>query len=116
MEASREDVRRTHGRNILNIRGDIVPYISLRERFRVAGASPDIEQIIINEVQGQRIGIVVDRVIGQHQIVIKTMSKIYKDVNDISGATILGDGTLALILDIAKLLEIDAEEKDRKAA
>lgn len=116
VEVSREDVRRTHGRNILNIRGEIVPFTSLRERFRIAGAPPDIEQIIINEVQGQRIGIVVDRVIGQHQIVIKTMSRVYKDVDDISGATILGDGTLALILDIAKLLEIDAQEKDRKAA
>lgn len=116
VELTREDVRHTHGRNILNIRGDLVPYISLRERFRIQGAPPDIEQIVIGEAQGQRLGIVVDRVIGQRQIVIKTMSKVYNDVDEISGATILGDGTIALILDIAKLLETDEEESERKAA
>jgi two-component system chemotaxis sensor kinase CheA len=104
VELTREEVQRTHGRNMLNIRGQIVPYISLRERFQVHGEQPAIEQIVINEANGQRIGIVVDRVIGQHQIVIKTMSKMYRDVDEVSGATILGDGTVALILDIARLV------------
>jgi two-component system chemotaxis sensor kinase CheA len=113
VELTRQDVRRTHGRKILNIRGDIVPYISLRERFNVSGAPPDTEQVVINEAQGRRIGIVVDRVIGQHQIVIKTMSKVYGEVEELSGATILGDGTIALILDIAKLIETgDGQIKD----
>ena len=115
VELTREDAQHTHGSNILNIRGEMVPYVSLRERFGITADRPDIEQVVINEANGQNIGIVVDRVIGQHQIVIKTMSKIYGDVDEISGATILGDGTIALILDIAKLVGSDAAEP-RQAA
>jgi two-component system, chemotaxis family, sensor kinase CheA len=115
VELTRENVRRTHGRNILNIRGDIVPFISLRRRFNIAGTPPDIEQVVISEANGRRIGIVVDRVIGQHQIVIKTMSKVYGDIPEVSGATILGDGTIALILDLAKLAET-GNDKLKKAA
>ncbi|MBI5895737.1 MAG: chemotaxis protein CheA [Desulfobacterales bacterium] len=110
VELSREDLKKTHGRNILNIRGQIVPFVPLRERFAIPGAPPIFEQVVINEVDGQRVGIVVDRVIGEHQIVIKTMNALYKDVQEISGATILGDGTVALILDVQKLLSGIAEE------
>jgi two-component system, chemotaxis family, sensor kinase CheA len=111
VELTREDMQRTHGRNILNIRGEMVPFVSLRDKFAINGNRPDIEQVVVNEANGQRIGIVVDRVIGQHQIVIKTMSAIYSDVSEISGATILGDGTIALILDIVKLIETGSETK-----
>ncbi len=104
VELSRQDVDRTNGRNVLNIRGRVVPYIPLRERFKILGAPPDIEQVVINEVDGQRIGIVVDRVIGERQIVIKTMSRLYQNIQEISGATILGDGTVALIIDVPKLI------------
>lgn len=114
-ELTREDVQRTHDRNILNIRGEIVPYVGLRQIFCVSGERPPIEQVVINEVNGQRIGIVVDRVIGQHQIVIKTMSKIYSDVNEISGATILGDGTIALILDVARIVGTSITETGQAA-
>jgi two-component system chemotaxis sensor kinase CheA len=115
VELTREDVQRTHGRPILNIRGNIVPYVSLRERFQIRAKRPPIEQVVINETNGQRIGIVVDRVIGEHQIVIKTMSKIYGDVDEISGATILGDGTIALILDITRLIGKDDAETEQAA-
>jgi two-component system chemotaxis sensor kinase CheA len=105
VELSREDVARTHGRNMLDIRGQIVPFVPLRQRFGVTGPPPDIEQVVINLVDGRRVGLVVDRVIGEHQIVIKTMNALYKDIQEISGATILGDGTVALILDVQKLLQ-----------
>ncbi len=104
VELTRQDVADTHGRNILNIRGQIVPYVPLRQVFNIAGEAPQIEQVVINAVDGQRVGIVVDRVIGEHQIVIKTMNALYKEIQEISGATILGDGTVALILDVQKLL------------
>lgn len=110
VELTRKHVADAHGRNILNIRGQIVPYIPLRERFGIEGAPPAIEQVVINQLDGQQVGIVVDRVIGEHQIVIKTMNTLYKDVQEISGATILGDGSVALILDVQKLLhELDDE-------
>ncbi|MCJ8500362.1 chemotaxis protein CheA [Desulfatitalea alkaliphila] len=104
VELTRQDVADAHGRNILNIRDRLVPYIPLRERFAVAGAPPAIEQVVINQVDDHQVGIVVDRVIGEHQIVIKTMNTLYKDVQEISGATILGDGTVALILDVQQLI------------
>ncbi len=115
VELSREDLQKTHGRNILNIRGQIVPFVPLRERFAITGQAPVFEQVVINEVAGRRVGIVVDRVIGEHQIVIKTMNSLYKNIPEISGATILGDGTVALILDVQKLLS-GIEEEEMAAA
>ncbi|MGE4441711.1 MAG: chemotaxis protein CheW, partial [Desulfomicrobium sp.] len=59
---------------------------------------------VVCNSQGRRVGIVVDRVIGEHQTVIKSLGKVYQDVRGISGATIKGDGSMALILDIAALV------------
>lgn len=92
------------GQRILHLRGEIVPYIHIRDWFDVEGESPPIEQIVITGVEGSRIGIVVDTVIGEHQTVIKTLGRVYKDVEGISGATIKGDGSIALILDIPSLV------------
>lgn len=103
VELTRRDIEISHGRDIANIRGEIVPYIRLREAFDMTGERPDIEQIVITEIERNRIGFVVDNVIGEHQTVIKSLGKIYRNVNGISGATILGDGTVALIMDIAGL-------------
>lgn len=89
---------------IINLRGEIVPYIRLREWFDVPGDSPMIEQIVIVGVHGARVGIVVDRVVGEHQTVIKSLGRIYKHVEGISGATIKGDGGIALIIDVPKLV------------
>jgi len=111
VELTREDVARAHGRQIANVRGEIVPYISLREAFRVYGSKPAIEQIVIVGIDDHRIGFVVDDVIGEHQTVIKTLGKFYRDIEGLSGATILGDGTVALILDVPKLFQ-KAEQKE----
>ncbi|MBN2010832.1 chemotaxis protein CheA [candidate division KSB1 bacterium] len=105
VELTREDVARTHGQNICQVRGEIVPYIRLREQFHLAGESPEIEQVVILHHNDYKIGFVVDSIIGQYQTVIKSMGKMYKDIEGISGATILGDGTVALILDIHKLVQ-----------
>jgi len=105
VELSREDVELSHGRDIANIRGEIVPYIRLRESFAIKGTRPDIEQIVITGVERSRIGLVVDNVIGEHQTVIKSLGKVYRDIEGVSGATILGDGTVALIMDVARLTD-----------
>ena len=104
VELTREDVKNTHGRDMINIRGDMVPYIHLRNRFAIAGSPPDIEQIIINRVGSDRVGLVVDQVVGEHQTVIKNLGKFYRHIKEVSGATILGDGTVALIVDIPHLV------------
>lgn len=111
MELTRQDVANAHGRHIANVRGEIVPYIHLREHFSILGNTPEVEQVVINDVNGQRIGIVVDSVVGQHQTVIKPLGNLYKNVDEVSGATMLGDGTVALILDVAKLLYYRQEQE-----
>jgi two-component system chemotaxis sensor kinase CheA len=105
VELTREDVARSHGRHITLVRGEIVPYIRLRERFDIEGNPPEVEQIVITESAGGKVGLVVDRVIGEHQTVIKNIGRIFRDVDELSGATILGDGTVALIIDVPKLVE-----------
>jgi two-component system chemotaxis sensor kinase CheA len=80
-----------------------VPYIRLRHEFKIPGEAPPVEQIVVTGVNGGRVGFVVDRVIGEHQTVIKNLGKLYKNVEAISGATILGDGTVALIVDTMKV-------------
>ncbi len=111
IELSESDLERSHGRHIVNIRGEIVPYVNLRERFEIKERRPEIEQVVIAGIKGNRIGFVVDKVIGQHQTVLKTLGKMYKNIEGVSGATILGDGTVALILDIIKLAEKEEAEE-----
>ncbi len=115
VELTRADVERAHGKHIASIRGEIVPYIRLREMFAHSGMSPDIEQIVTARIDGNRVGFVVDQVVGQHQTVIKSMSRMYRDIEHISGATILGDGNVALILDLGKLSQ-QAELFEKQAA
>lgn len=103
VELTRADVSKAHGRNLANVRGSLVPYIPLRERFDISLETPDVQQIVITRVDGAQIGFVVDNVIGEHQTVIKSLGRAYKDVDGVSGATILGDGAVALILDIPQL-------------
>lgn len=106
VELLKGDVDRSHGRNLAKVRGHLVPYINLREQFQIAGSRPEIEQIVIVSVQGVQIGFVVDCVIGEHQTVIKPLGVLYQDVRGISGATILGDGAIALILSPENLLQM----------
>ncbi|MBI5675802.1 MAG: chemotaxis protein CheA [Nitrospirae bacterium] len=104
VELIQKEVSETRGRHILNVRGKAVPYIRLREQFSISGIPPAIEQIVIVKHGGDQVGLVVDNVIGGHQTVIKNLGWIYRSAEGISGATILGDGSVALILDIPKLL------------
>ncbi len=90
--------------DLINLRGQMVPYVSLRRDFDIPGQAPKIQQLVVCNSQGQSVGIAVDRVIGEHQTVIKSLGKVYRDVRGISGATIKGDGSMALILDIAALV------------
>jgi two-component system chemotaxis sensor kinase CheA len=114
--ADREESENKSGRMMANVRGQIVPYIRLRDWFRVEGRPPDREQIVIIRADDQRVGFVVDSVIGQHQTVIKSLGKLYKNCQGISGATILGDGTVALIIDIFSVVrEAEREGHGRRA-
>lgn len=106
VEISPEDAAKAHGRCLARVRNQIVPYIRLRDHFGISGQSPSFEQIVIVSVDGKRVGLVVDTVVGEHQTVIKSLGRFYQHVDGISGATILGDGTLALILDVPKIVRL----------
>lgn len=105
VELCRKDVEKSHGRRHVEIRGEIVPYIHLREHLRIGGKSPDIEQVLTTRIDGDRVGFVVDQVIGQHQTVIKSLGRMCNGVDEVSGATILGNGRVALILDLPRLVQ-----------
>lgn len=114
IELTRDEAEKTHGRNLVKVRGEIVPYVRLRDEFRINGQCPDIEQIVIVNIEGLRVGFVVDHVVGEHQTVIKNLGRMYQDVDGVSGATILGDGRVALILDLPQLAG-RAEEYEKQA-
>jgi two-component system chemotaxis sensor kinase CheA len=105
IELTRQDIARANGKHIANVRGELVPYIRLREHFHVRSRAPEIEQIMLVETAEGRFGFVVDRVLGNCQTVIKSLGRFYRQVQVVSGATILGNGTVALILDPERLIQ-----------
>jgi two-component system chemotaxis sensor kinase CheA len=112
VELTAED-ERSRGRNFLNVRGNLVPFLRLREVMTVSGAPDRHQKTIIISTGETRVGLVADQIIGNHQTVIKSLSKLHSDVTIFSGATILGDGTAALILDVAQLVAL-AQSKVEK--
>ncbi len=98
-----QDVRST-GRSLLTLRDQLVPFIRLREFLRT-GTPPDPHQkVVVVSLGHERVGLVVDQILGDHQTVIKSLSSFHADVGAFSGATILGDGGVALILDVPQLV------------
>lgn len=107
-----QDTNSNGKQKIASIRGEILPYIRMRDFFDISGDQLEIEQLIVVNSHENRIGFIVDEVIGDYQTVIKNLGNIYKDVEGLSGGTILGDGSIALILDVLKITQIvKCEEK-----
>lgn len=112
IELTAED-ERSRGRNFLNVRGNLVPFLRLREIMSSQGTPDRHQKTIIISTGETHVGLVADQIIGNHQTVIKSLSKLHSDVTIFSGATILGDGTAALILDVAQLVTL-AQSKVEK--
>ena len=104
IELTRQDIEQANGKHVANVRGEMIPYIRLREYFKMPSERPEREQIMIAETEEGRYGFVVDQVLGDHQTVIKNLGRFYRHVDLVSGATILGNGTVALILDPQRLV------------
>jgi len=104
VELNRTQRASNNGRNVVAVRGDLVPYIRLREVFGIEGQEHEIEKIVIVRYEEQRVGLVVDRVLGSHQTVIQSLGSFYRNIDLVSGATIMGDGRVALIVDVAGLV------------
>jgi two-component system chemotaxis sensor kinase CheA len=116
VELATADADRERGHNFLNIRGALMPFLRLRELFAVPGAPDPFQKVVIVSFGDQRIGLVVDQVIGDHQTVVKSLSKLHAGVGTFCAATILGDGTVALILEVAHLLAQGRQGEDRLLA
>lgn len=116
IELTAEEDLRTRGRSMIRLRDALVPFLRLHDLFET-GAEPDQHQkIVVISAAGERVGLVVDQIIGSHQTVIKSMSGVHRTVNSFSGATILGDGSVALILDIMQLVASGQQREARLRA
>ena len=113
VELSEADATRSKGRSFLNIRGELVPFLRLRELFDEPGDPDAHQKVVIVAAADTRVGLVVDQIIGSHQTVIKSLSKLHADVPSFSGATILGDGAVALILDVPHLIALGQAREAR---
>ncbi|TCQ17446.1 chemotaxis protein CheA [Rhizobium sp. PP-CC-3G-465] len=111
LELSAEEDLRSRGRSFISLRDHLVPFLRLRELFRT-GTPPDrYQKMVVISTGNERVGLVVDQIIGDHQTVIKAMSKLHHDVVTFSGATILGDGNVALILDVTHLVTVGQQQE-----
>ncbi|MGL4370864.1 MAG: chemotaxis protein CheA [Spirochaetota bacterium] len=90
---------------LIRIRENYIPYVNMRKIFGINGAPCSYPQIVVTEQEGNAVGFLVDRVIGHCQTVIKPLGKGIRDAAMFSGAAILGDGSIALILDLARIIE-----------
>ncbi|SMF75339.1 two-component system, chemotaxis family, sensor kinase CheA [Tistlia consotensis] len=116
VELPPEEDARARGRSFLNIRDELVPFLRLRELFKATTPPDRFQKVVIVSSGEVRVGLVVDQVIGDHQTVIKSLSRLHADVETFSGATILGDGTVALILEVAHLVEYGQVQEERLKA
>ena len=90
---------------LLHVRGEYLPLIALHEVFAIKAAVSEARQgiAVIVEAEGKKTALLVDELLGQHQVVIKSLESNFRKVPGMSGATIMGDGTVALILDVQAL-------------
>ena len=98
---------------VLEVRGEYLPIVELWKVFNVAGAKTEATQgiVVILQSGGRRYALLVDQLIGQHQVVVKNLESNYRKVPGISAATILGDGSVALIVDVSALQAINREQR-----
>lgn len=102
------------GRSFLNLRGEALPFIRLRDLFEIEGTPPARESIVVIQFGGQKAGIVVDQLMGEFQTVIKPLGVMFPHLQGIGGSTILGSGEVALILDVAALVRIVSQSEEQK--
>ncbi|WP_075185531.1 chemotaxis protein CheA [Teredinibacter haidensis] len=100
------------GCDVFKLRDDYVPIIELYKSFAIRPDTKDLDQslIVVVESDGEKVGIVVDELLAQQQVVIKSLEQNYRRVDGVSGATILGDGTVALILDVGGIVKLAGEK------
>ncbi|GAB3420685.1 chemotaxis protein CheA [Massilia agilis] len=115
LQPAREDIKDIAGQGrVLKVRGEYLPLIPLYQMFGIEPRYTDPSEaiVVILETEGRRAALFVDELVGQQQVVVKNLESNYRKVAGISGATILGDGGVALILDVAALLRSSRQLTD----
>jgi two-component system, chemotaxis family, sensor kinase CheA len=100
--------------DFINLRGEVLPYINLKDHFELTGAPVKRQNIVVVQNGNQKAGLVVDTLIGEFQTVIKPLGRVFSNIRGIGGFTILGTGEVALILDIPRMLQGIISEKTYK--
>jgi two-component system chemotaxis sensor kinase CheA len=100
-------------RDYINLRGEVLPFVRLRELFEVPGTQPPRENVVVVQYAGQKAGIVVDQLLGEFQTVIKPLGTLFRNMRGIGGSTILGSGEVALILDVQALVSRSARGEEQ---
>jgi two-component system, chemotaxis family, sensor kinase CheA len=96
---------------VLPVRGEMVPYVRLRDFFSLDGAPAGREQMVVVVMNEERVGLVLDSVLGGQQAVVKPLGLIYREAKELAGAAILGSGDIALIIDVQRMIELTRKEK-----
>jgi two-component system chemotaxis sensor kinase CheA len=89
----------------INLRGEVLPFIRLRRLFNLGGKTPKRENVIVVSYLGSKVGLAVDKLVGEFQTVIKPLGNIFSHIQGVSGSTVLGSGEVALILDVPNLVQ-----------
>jgi two-component system chemotaxis sensor kinase CheA len=100
-------------RDYLNLRGEVLPFVRLRDLFEASGQKPVRENVVVVQHAGQKAGIVVDQLLGEFQTVIKPLGTLFRNMRGIGGSTILGSGEVALILDVQALVSRHARGEEQ---
>lgn len=119
LQPRREDIREIAGRGqVLKVRGEYLPLIALHAVFDIEPRSGDPADgiVVILESEGKRAALLIDDLVGQQHVVVKNLEANYRKVSGISGATILGDGGVSLILDVAALVRSSRQVADEALA
>lgn len=111
IEVSEAELQQTKHQNYINLRGEVLPLLRLREYFQISDQPGKRENIVVVQSGGVKTGIVVDELLGEFQTVIKPLGKLFERLKGISGATILGSGEVAVILDVPGLVQQVAERE-----
>lgn len=116
VHTAKEEVSTVHGREVIRLRESVLPLVDISEILNVPNRDPSSRNFytVVVGVANHKFGIVVDRLIGQKEIVIKPLGAYLKNIPGIAGSTILGDGRVIMILDAGQLLQL--VQKDTKAA
>ncbi len=113
VELTAEQREETCQRRFINLRGEVLPFVRLRDYFDLDGQAGRRENLVVVNYGGHKAGLIVDALLGEYQTVIKPLGRLFANLSGISGSTILGSGDVALILDVPALVQRAVEHETR---